>query len=142
MFVLHHCRIRIIIHYFVVCCYLNNLVLFFSFSSRLPDENEISFSDLFLKFCNLVILVVANVHCTPQLYHVLYGNTSCCISKWPVQRKRVNFDPLHISETALQVLITRMRTISRRPPTTWMVSANTQFATVTFLSLSFFLHFA
>ena len=83
--------------------------------------------------------------------HGLYGSTSCCISQWPKQWGRAIFDhpqrqnhwtdfnktwyiPLHLEAT--------------RPANfhfdtaTWVVWANSQFATVCFSFLFFFVFFA
>jgi len=89
-------------------------------------------------------------------YHGLYGHTSCCISQWPVsqwpsQWVWANFDPppLPTAPKPLKTDFDEIRTLElpseEQPPrkihfdpTTWVVSANTQFATVRSLSLSFF----
>jgi len=85
-----------------------------------------------------------------QSFHGLYSSTSCCISQWPSQWGWANFDP---PPTAPKPLIrlwwnSNLRTTIWRPPKMqnfisirrrgWVVLANTQFATVRFLSLSFF----
>ena len=94
------------------------------------------------------------------------GSTSCCMSQWQRQCKWANFDPPQLQNcstdadesqilellpivlfglmtTKLNKLYYHLQTTHHAKfhfdPTTWVVSANTQFATVRFLSLSFFL---
>ena len=75
--------------------------------------------------------------------HGWYGSTSCCISQCINQWKRAYFDP-HSSETTKPILMkfepynylkrTTHCAKFQFDPTTWLVSANTQFATVRLIS--------
>ena len=72
----------------------------------------------------------------------LLSHTSCYISQWPNQWERANFNTSapkpHFDEIRKveHLLKTTHHAKFQFDPTTWVVSANTQFATVRFLSLS------
>ena len=82
-------------------------------------------------------------------HHCLYPSTTCCISQWPMQwvtgistpqlqNRLTDFD---VTQTLELPPKTTHHAKFYFDPTMWVVSANIQFATVWFLSLSFFLSF-
>ena len=70
--------------------------------------------------------------------HDAYRSTSCCLSQWPMQRDRANFDPT--SRKPLITDETRKNYLQKAThQTIFDVSANTEFATLKLRSLSFYL---
>jgi len=82
-------------------------------------------------------------------YHGLYGSTNCCISQWPSQSERANFDTPQLRNRLIDFNENWILELSLEDHTPcknftsirqlgWSRRIPMQFATVGFLSLSFF----